>query len=192
MASQPIPTPSPGAEVASTASPKNESIQENARPARRPRPSKPNFRHIHRFPLPVSVHPLPPLIPHNPLSLISVALSYLTYFIAPPHQEIYSAYFDSNTSSVQVTDEKTMRALWEMGFFGKGSLSRSEPSWLEREKKRRGLLSDKTNEEVTRDRRSERRELKLERARMEKVAIEQRLQAEAAGREDGTVSPGPD
>ena len=192
MASQPIPTPSPAAEVASAALSKNESMQENARPARRPRPPKPNYRHIHRFPLPVSVHPLPPLIPHNPLSLISVALSYLTYLIAPPHQETYSAYFDSNTSSVHVTDEKTMRALWEMGFFGKGSLSRSEPSWLEREKKRRGLLSDKTNEEVTRDRRSERRELKLERARMEKVAIEQRLQAEAAGREDGTVSPGPD
>lgn len=158
--------------------------QENAPPARRPRPSRPNYRHIHRFPLPLTVHPLPPLIPHNPLSIISVVLSYLTFFIAPPHREIYSAYFDSNTSSIQITDENTMRALWEMGFFGKGSLSRSEPSWLEREKKRRGLLGGKTSEEATRERRTERRELKLERARMEKLAIEERLQAEAAAKEN--------
>ena len=76
-----------------------------------------------------------------------------------------------------------------MGFFGTGSLSRSEPSWLEREKKRRGQFGGKTSEDVTRERRTERRELKLERARMEKLAIEQRLQAEAAANENGTASP---
>lgn len=190
MASQPTSTPSPAREVAEAAS-KNEPTQENVRPApaRRPRPQRPNYRHIHRFPLPLTVHPLPPLIPHNPLSVISVVLSYLTYLISPPHQELYSAYFDSNTSSVHVTDEKTIRALWEMGFFGKGSLSRSEPSWLEREKKRRGQFGGKTSEDVTRERRTERRELKLERARMEKLAIEQRLQAEAAANESSTASP---
>jgi tRNA-splicing endonuclease subunit Sen2 len=145
------------------------------------RPQKPNYRHIHRFPLPVAVHPLPPLIPHNPLSVISVLLSYLTtYLVSPPEKEIYSAYFDASTSSIQVTDPKTMRALWEMGFFGKGSLSRSEPSWLEREKKRRGLLASKTNEEVTGQRRVERREMKLERARKEQEAIAQQLKEEAA------------
>jgi tRNA-splicing endonuclease subunit Sen2 len=122
------------------------------------------------------------------LSIISVLLSYLTYFIAPPHHEVYSAYFDPDTSSVHVTDAKAIRALWEMGFFGKGNLSRSEPSWLEREKKRRGLLGGVTSEEVTRQRRTERRELKLERARMEKLVIEQRLKAEAAAREAGDTS----
>ncbi|KAF9885626.1 hypothetical protein FE257_012717 [Aspergillus nanangensis] len=174
MASQSSPVPVAATEAASPATKNN---------PRRPRPPRPNYRHIHRFPLPVSVHPLPPLIPHNPLSLVSVLLSYLTYFIAPPHQEIYSAYFDWDTSSVHVTDEKAIRALWQMGFFGKGSLSRSEPSWLEREKKRRGLLGGVTSEEVTRQRRSERRELKLERARMEKLAIEERLKAEAVARD---------
>lgn len=163
--------------------------QVNASPARRPRPSRPNYRYIHRFPLPLTVHPLPPLIPHNPLSVISVVLSYLTFFIAPPQREAYSAYFDSNTSSIHVTDEKIMRALWEMGFFGKGSLSRSEPSWLEREKKRRGLLGGKTSEEATRERRTERRELKLERARMEKLAIEERLQAEVASKDSDITPP---
>jgi tRNA-splicing endonuclease subunit Sen2 len=76
-----------------------------------------------------------------------------------------------------------------MGFFGKGSLSRSEPSWLAREKKRRGLHNGKTSEEITRLRRTERRELKLERARMEKLAIEERLKAEAAAREAGVPEP---
>ncbi|PWY79597.1 hypothetical protein BO70DRAFT_371666 [Aspergillus heteromorphus CBS 117.55] len=175
--SQPISSPAPEAP----------STPNHASPARRPRPSRPNYRHIHRFPFPVEVHPLPPLIPHNPLSLVSVLLSYLTFFIAPPHREIHSAYFDSATSSVHVTDPKAIKALWEMGFFGKGTLSRSEPSWLEREKKRRGLLGGVTSEEVTRQRRTERRELKLERARMEKLAIEERLKAEAAAREGGAT-----
>jgi tRNA-splicing endonuclease subunit Sen2 len=68
-----------------------------------------------------------------------------------------------------------------MGFFGKGSLSRSEPTWLEREKKRRGLMGVDTSEEVTGKRRIERREWKLQRARKEKEAIALRLKAEAEG-----------
>jgi tRNA-splicing endonuclease subunit Sen2 len=147
---------------------------------RPPRQQKPNYRHIHRFPLPVAVHPLPPLIPHNPLSVISVLLSYFTYLISAPKKEMHSVYFDSATSSIHVTDEKAIRALWEMGFFGKGSLSRSEPSWLEREKKKRGLIGQKTSEEITRKRREERREMKLERARKEQEAIMQQLKVEAA------------
>ncbi|KAJ5839782.1 uncharacterized protein N7525_004970 [Penicillium rubens] len=161
----------------------------DARPPRAPRPPRPNYRQIHQFPLPVNVHHVPPVIPHNPLSLISVALSYLTFLISPPRQEVYSAYFDKTTSSIHVTDERSINALWQMGFFGKGSLSRSEPSWLAREKKRRGLHNGKTSEEMTRLRRTERRELKLERARMEKLAIEERLKAEAAAREAGVSEP---
>ncbi|KAK2788535.1 hypothetical protein FQN52_006648 [Onygenales sp. PD_12] len=161
---------------------------QNAGPSRPPRPKRPNYRHIHRFPLPIQVYPLPPLIPHNPLSLVSIVLSYLTYFISPPHQQVYSAYFDASTSSVHVTDPKVIRALWEMGFFGKGSLSRSEPSWLEREKNRRGLTGDATSEEVTGKRRVERRERKLERARKEKEAIAEQLKAEAESRgADGQI-----
>jgi tRNA-splicing endonuclease subunit Sen2 len=163
---------------------------QDSRPPRPPRPPRPNYRQIHQFPLPVNVHHVPSVIPHNPLSLISVALSYLTFLISPPRpQEVYSAYFDKATSSIHVTDEKAVNALWQMGFFGKGSLSRSEPSWLAREKKRRGLHDGKTSEEITRLRRSERRELKLERARMEKLAIEERLKAEAAAREAGASLP---
>ncbi|RAK80410.1 tRNA splicing endonuclease subunit SEN2 [Aspergillus fijiensis CBS 313.89] len=184
--SSPVPNSSRGAS-SGPASIQTES-QKSASPARRSRPPRPNYKHIHRFPLPVDVHPLPPLIPHNPLSIVSVLLSYLTYLIAPPKQHVYEAYFDSATSSVHVTDPKAIRALWEMGFFGKGNLSRSEPSWLEREKKRRGLLGGTTSEEVTRQRRTERRELKMDRARMEKLAIQERLKAEAAARQGDNLS----
>ncbi|KAJ5241104.1 uncharacterized protein N7469_002695 [Penicillium citrinum] len=167
-------------------SPEADPARANVRLARATRPPRPNYRHIHRFPLPVNAHPVPPVIPHNPLSIISAALSYLSFLISRPSQEVHSAYFDPATSSIHVTDEKAIRALWEMGFFGKGSLSRSEPSWLEREKKRRGLLGGNTSEEVTRKRRSERRELKLERARSERLLIEERLKREAAARELGS------
>lgn len=60
-----------------------------------------------------------------------------------------------------------------MGFFGKGSLSRSEPTWLETQRKR-----GETSEEATNRRREERRELKLERAKKEQEAIEQKLKEE--------------
>jgi tRNA-splicing endonuclease subunit Sen2 len=71
-----------------------------------------------------------------------------------------------------------IRALWESGFFGKGSLSRSEPSWLEREKRRLGLSATQTSEEITQKRREERKEFKRNRAKMEREIIESQLQKE--------------
>lgn len=157
--------------------------------AKPPRPQRPNYRHIHRFPLPVQAHSVPSVIPHNPISLISVALSYLTFLFSPPRQETYPAYFDPVVSAIHVTDERAIQALWEMGFFGKGSLSRSEPSWLAREKKRRGDPGGNSSEEATRKRRAERRELKLERARVDDLIIKERIKAEAAAREAGIPLP---
>ena len=147
--------------------------------ARPPRPRKPDYYHIHRNPLPIKIHPLPPLIPHNPLSILHIAVVYLSQILYPPKRPApYKAYFDVATSSVQVTDPETMRALWEMGFFGKGSLSRSEPTWLEREQKRRGVGGRGTNEEATGKRRAERRGFKLDRAKKEQEAIAEKLKAE--------------
>ena len=40
--------------------------------------------------------------------------------------------FDVTTQSVWVLQSSHARLLWERGFFGKGSLSRSEPTWLAR------------------------------------------------------------
>ncbi|KAL8949542.1 MAG: hypothetical protein Q9222_004351 [Ikaeria aurantiellina] len=148
-----------------------------------PRPSRPNYNKLHAQPLPLKVYPLPPLIPHNPLSLLQIAFTYLFQFVFPPSfhpQDPLNGYFSLETRSVHITDEKTVRILWEQGFFGKGSLSRSEPAWLEREKIRLGLVLGDTSEEATRRRREERKQLKNERARKEREAIEERLAEEAA------------
>ncbi|KAG6994132.1 ceramide glucosyltransferase [Physcia stellaris] len=97
----------------------------------------------------------------------------------PSHPEPrYQATWSSLTGTVHVTNEQAMRALWEKGFFGKGSLSRSEPTWLEREKRKLGVTAADTSEQWTRQRREERRQFKNERAKKEREAIEERLRQE--------------
>lgn len=153
------------------------------------RPRRPNYNYIHRNLLPVEVHPLPVLIPHNPLSLVAIALSYIAQILAPPTRPTFKGYFSSATSSIHVTDAETIRKLWEMGFFGRGNLSRSEPTWLENRKKK-GL----TAEENTAQRRQARRQQKQERARKEQEEIEQKLVEESQpngtpnGHLDGVLS----
>ncbi|KAL8911352.1 MAG: hypothetical protein Q9172_007687 [Xanthocarpia lactea] len=161
----------------------NRDIQ-NGNIAKLPRPPRPNCNKIHTQPLPVKTYPLPPLIPHNPLSLLHIAFTYLSHLIFPPSSHPLAplrGYFSAETRSIHVTDEKTARVLWEHGFFGKGSLSRSEPAWLEREKIRQGLVLGNTSEEATRKRREERKQFKTERARKEREAIEEKLVEEAIG-----------
>ena len=147
-----------------------------------PRPRRPNYNHIHRNLLPVETHPLPVLIPHNPLSLVAIVLSYLTQVLSPPAQPTYDGYFSSATSSIHVTDPDSIRKLWEMGFFGRGSLSRSEPTWLENQKKK-GV----TAEENTAHRRNERRQQKLDRAKKEQENIDQKLNAELHSTKDDVI-----
>ena len=81
---------------------------------------------------------------------------------------------------MHVTNPEHARALWEMGFFGKGTLSRSEPSWVEREKARLrdGAGGFTAAEDATRVRREERRLFKLERARAERERIERQRMVE--------------
>lgn len=82
---------------------------------------------------------------------------------------------------MHVTDARSMLALWNDGFFGKGSLSRSEPTWLSRKKRALGILGKDENltaEEFTERRRQQRKEFKLERARAEKERIQKQLEQE--------------
>ncbi|KAH9842176.1 putative tRNA-splicing endonuclease subunit tsp-2 [Teratosphaeria destructans] len=89
------------------------------------------------------------------------------------------SYFSPETRSVHVTDPVHIRALWEMGFFGKGTLSRSEPSWLDRAKaKAQEMRGGGTADEATNARREERRLFKLERARLEREKIERQRAVE--------------
>jgi tRNA-splicing endonuclease subunit Sen2 len=46
---------------------------------------------------------------------------------------VVSGVYDAASNSVWVRDMQDARIVWESGFFGKGSLSRSEPTWLTRE-----------------------------------------------------------
>ncbi|EGP85299.1 uncharacterized protein MYCGRDRAFT_46254 [Zymoseptoria tritici IPO323] len=149
----------------------------------RPKAKRPNYAFIHRNPLPLEVHPLPAFHPTNPLSLLRIAYAYLSLLISPPASQptsLYIGYFSSETRSVHVTDPKHVRALWEMGFFGKGTLSRSEPSWVEREKARLKAkrVGGGTAEEATNARREKRRAFKLERARAEAEKIERQRKVE--------------
>ena len=146
---------------------------------------RPNYGKIHAKPLPLNTYPLPPLIPHNPMSLLHVAFVYLYQCFTQPsshHKPLYEAHLSLETGSVHVTDESAIRALWEHGFFGKGCLSRSEPSWLNREKKRKGLVVNETSEEFTNQRREERKKFKQERARKERQIIEAKLNEERRSR----------
>ena len=145
------------------------------KPERPPRPKKKgkNYAQIHSKPLPLEIHPLPAFHPSNPISLLRLAYTFISHLLSPPVShpaEPYIGYFSPETRSVHVTHPDHVRALWEMGFFGKGILSRSEPSWLEREeaKLRRERFGA---EEATNARREERRLFKLERARVEAEKI---------------------
>ena len=60
--------------------------------------------------------------------LSTYAPSLTAEIIVPQCHGIY----DPITRSVWVTDRKDMDILFRRGFFGKGTLSRSEPSWRER------------------------------------------------------------
>ena len=153
----------------------------SAKNLRATKPRRPNYNAIHSQPLPVKVYPIPPLIPNNPLSILHIAYVYISQWIFPPLShppEKFRGYFSPETRSIHITDDNAMRALWESGFFGKGSLSRSEPTWLEREKRRKGMPEGETSEEMTRQRREKRKEFKNERARKEREAIEERLRLE--------------
>lgn len=73
--------------------------------------------------------------------------------------------FDPTTRSVWVSNSKDTTLLWRRGFFGKGDLSRSEPSWMARQiNDRKTGGKQMTSEEVTAKRRAERRQFKLDRA----------------------------
>lgn len=153
-------------------------------PNPRKRPPKPNYAKIHAKSLPLETYPLPAFIPQSPLSLLRIAAVILKQFFAPPPSHPSSPYvghFSPESRSVHVTDLTHVRALWEMGFFGKGTLSRSEPSWLDREKARlkEGGAQGGTAEEATRKRREDRKLFKLERARLEREQIEQQLRQES-------------
>lgn len=137
---------------------------------------------LYKQPVPLKTFPFPSLT-SNPISFLHLAFTWLSQVLRPPPAEpsvVHPAYWDHETKTIIVTDEKSMIDLWQQGFFGKGTLSRSEPNWLKREKTRLGLVRDKVSEVETNRRRAERNRVKWDRARAEQEALEQRRLEEAA------------
>lgn len=143
-----------------------------------PRYKKPNYHVLHALPLPLTTTPLPPLIPHNPLSLLHIIVAYLFPGTNSHPYPLHVGTFHASTRAVHVTSQDTIKAFWNHGFFGKGSLSRSEPTWVIRRRRALGVIGlDEalTSEEVTERRRGERKEFKRERARAERERREKQL-----------------
>ncbi|KAK0720126.1 hypothetical protein B0H67DRAFT_682107 [Lasiosphaeris hirsuta] len=138
---------------------------------------------IYALPTPIRTFPLPTFYPSNPISLIHLVIVWLRQVVSPPQPEpstIHVGVWDPNTRSVHVKDPGSISALWEQGFYGKGSLSRSEPNWMKREIGRRESTQGNTvSEERTEARREERRQAKWERAKTELEAIERQISEEA-------------
>ncbi|KAH8590960.1 hypothetical protein B0O99DRAFT_477262, partial [Bisporella sp. PMI_857] len=148
---------------------------------------------LYSLPAPMRTYPLPTFIPHNPISLFHVLYTWLSQVITRPSSApspLYQAWWSPETRSIHVTDSRSIRGLWEQGFYGKGNLSRSEPSWMEREQQQG---KDKTKrhiaEEHTQRVREKRQQTKWERARKEREAIEQIRLEEASSKHENTLVP---
>lgn len=171
----------PPAAIQSPSKPSSTPTPKTARP-RPPRQNKLSFQQIHKQPAPLRVFPFPTFTASNPVSLVHLAVAWLSQIFFPPSPEpsvVHTAYWDNDTRSIIVTDEESMTALWQQGFYGKGSLSRSEPNWLKRENIRRGALQGMVSEANTDKRREDRIRAKWERARVEQEALEQKRLEEA-------------
>lgn len=161
-----------------------------------PRPKPPTTIYL---PTPIRTYPLPAFYPNNPISLLHLAYAWLSQTIFPPAAEpsvVHIGVWDPATRSVHVDDPKSIRALWGQGFFGKGSLSRSEPNWLKRELNRRNAIADSVSEQRTEARREARRVAKWERAKAEIEAVEQQKLEEAGlpstkGESEPELAPAP-
>lgn len=116
-------------------------------PTTGPAPAKSNPRARHQANLKKYGTPLPILLPTQPKRSTTSASSFSSYlpdFLLASTSKARAievpkctGVYDAATRSVWVTDRRDAEILFRRGFFGKGTLSRSEPSWRER---RMGLL----------------------------------------------------
>ncbi|KAJ8489199.1 hypothetical protein ONZ51_g3078 [Trametes cubensis] len=139
----------------------------------------------------IYAHPLP-LAFHAPDSASALSRLFSLFGVSStrldnPHCE---GIFDPYTRSVWVVSEKDSTILWRRGFFGKGDLSRSEPSWLARQiNARKAAGKYMTSEEIREKRRAERRQFKLDRAAAIARAAAEAEAAFAEGREAAPTGP---
>lgn len=130
-------------------------------------------------------------------TFLSTFLSSLS-LAAPLAQPKITAVYDEITHTIWVQGEQDMTILWRRGFFGKGALSRSEPSWKRRVENKiaeiEGGVKRLTSEEITAQRRVERHASKLVKKaerESEKLIAASAAASEwnsSAGGDDGAIS----
>lgn len=142
-----------------------------------------------RYKYPLPIHPvdtasLPHLIFQNPLSWIHWTYKYyrLMYNGSNLCNKVnVDIIGGDNFPHIIVKDAADMIYLWENGFFGTGTLSRSEPSWYNRTDKLvngvEGQGQDSQLEQITRNRRLERLEFKKLREKLENELLTLRQQS---------------
>lgn len=148
---------------------------------------------IYRNPLPIILSldkygPLPVLIPHNPVSCVYFVYRMLRLYLSTPPMAsepvVAVEMAGSGCNTVfQVSNEGDMARLWTHGFFGKGTLSRSDPLWKQRVQRRLNLAgrqAEATMEEVTNVRREERKKFKELRSKHQKFETMLRQQTLSA------------
>lgn len=127
---------------------------------------------------------LPDLYPHNPISWLYYGYKYISlWFKQVPQTAIPNVRVILDNNRFVVDDSSGSGSgstrLWDYGFFGKGTLSRSNSTWKSRTNRRLHLNQDPehlelSNEEITKFRRQERIQFKLERAKEHELVIKRR------------------
>lgn len=137
----------------------------------------------HKNPLPFVISTdyygsLPELYPHNPISWAYFLYKYISLHAKPVPQSILPLpQVDFKDGMFVVEDEDDMHRLFNEGFFGKGHLSRSEPTWNSIQQQKLLLLQGEalmSIEEVTRARREERDRFKELRTRFQALELKER------------------
>ncbi|KAJ7746897.1 hypothetical protein DFH07DRAFT_889469 [Mycena maculata] len=128
--------------------------------------------------------PLPIIFWNPPTTRVRSVLGLLGLTLTKVEIPQCQGVFDEATRSVWVSSKNDSTILWRRGFFGKGDLSRSEPSWLARQiNSRRSGGNRLTSEEMTAKRRAERKQFKIDRAKaIAAVAAEAEAVFESEGR----------
>lgn len=146
---------------------------------------------IYSRPLPLTLSvdkygQLPQVTVHNPVSWI-----YLLYRVADIYLHTPAHLLDPKTRvevveygvdvAFHVSDKLGMDRFWQQGFFGKGTLSRSDPTWEQRVERRLNLdgasRNDLSKEDVTKVRREDRKAFKTLRAQSQEYEALERKRA---------------
>jgi tRNA-splicing endonuclease subunit Sen2 len=148
------------------------------------RSHKRNLNQLYGRPLPLLTSSevygdLPQLFPHNPLSLIlfTYKMLQINYVKSVPKLDKIFVAFEEGV--FRASDEESINLLWSNGFFGKGVLSRSEPTWKQRTTQRLNLGASSQGvsiEQVTNLRREERNQFKAQRSKLQGLELKARQQ----------------